>query len=379
MTGSPSDPSAAPASPEPSATPRVGLRQALGHVPAYVAGRPAAAQPGVTAYKVSSNENPFPPLPSVLDRIGASLGSINRYPDMGVSELRARIAAALDVPDARIATGPGSVGVLGQIIDALCDPGDEVVYSWRSFEAYPILVALAGATSVQVPLTAGARHDLPAMAAAVTDRTKVLIVCTPNNPTGPGVRAVELEELLDAVPETVLVVIDEAYLEFVTDPEAPDALALHRSRPNVVVLRTFSKAYGLAGLRVGYAVAHEPIAEALRKTAIPFGVNSLAQVAAVASLDAFDELEVRVKELVAERERLVAALREQGWELPDTEANFVWFPMGEQTPAFAAACQDAGLTVRPYAADGVRVTVAETEANDRLLEVAARWRADATS
>lgn len=351
----------------------VRLRGALDAVPAYVAGRPAAAQAGLTAYKISSNENPYPPLPSVLDVVREQAGQMNRYPDMGVAALTQALARRLDVPAARIATGPGSVGVLGQIITAFCDPGDEVIFAWRSFEAYPILVALAGATSVQVPLTSEARHDLDAMAAAVTDRTKVVLVCTPNNPTGPSVRADELGAFLDRVPEDVLVVLDEAYLEFVTSEAAPDALAIHRVRPNVAVLRTFSKAYGLAGLRIGYAVAHEPVAEALRKAAIPFGVNSLAQAAAIASLDAFDELDIRVKELVTERARVMAELGRQGWELPDTDANFVWFPLGERTAQFAAACQAAGLTVRPYGTDGVRATIAEREANDRLLEVAAAF------
>jgi histidinol-phosphate aminotransferase len=211
------------------------------------------------------------------------------------------------------------------------------------------------------------------MAAAVTERTRVVLVCTPNNPTGPSVRTDELEAFLDRVPQDVLVVLDEAYLEFVTSEEAPDALAIHRARPNVAVLRTFSKAYGLAGLRVGYAVAHEPVAEALRKAAIPFGVNSLAQAAAIASLEAYDELDVRVKELVAERARVLAGLEEQGWEIPDTDANFVWFGVGERTPELAATFQEAGLTVRPYGTDGVRVTIAEPEANDRLLEVAAAF------
>lgn len=292
---------------------------------------------------------------------------------MAVTALTERLAAHLDVPADHLATGPGSVGVLGQIIQATCEAGDEVVFAWRSFEAYPILVQLSGATAVQVPLTVDGRHDLPAMAAALTERTKLVLVCTPNNPTGPTVRADELEAFLDAVPTDVTVVLDEAYLEFVTADDAPDCLAIHRARPNVVVLRTFSKAFGLAGLRIGYAVAHPPMAAALRKTAIPFGVNSLAQVAAIASLEAADELDVRVKEIVAERERVVAALREQGWDLPDTQANFVYFPLAERTAEFAATCQDAGLTVRPYGDDGARATIGETEANDRLIEVCAAW------
>ena len=351
------------------------LRSALGRLPAYTPGKPAAAPPGVTAYKISSNENPYPPLPSVLDAVRSAAGEMNRYPDMGVGVLTQALADRLEVPSERLAFGPGSVGVLGQLIAATCDAGDEVVFAWRSFEAYPILVTLAGAVPVMVPLGAGDRHDLEAMADAVTERTRVVLVCSPNNPTGTTVTDGELELFLERVPRHVLVVLDEAYLEFVTAPDSPDALAVHRSRPNVVVLRTFSKAYGLAGLRVGYAVAHEPVAEALRKTAIPFGVNALAQVAAVASLTASDELEVRVKELVAERERVLEALAEQGWELSDSQANFVWFGLGEETAAFAAACQDAGLTVRPYGADGARATIAEREANDRLIEVAGAFLA----
>ena len=203
-----------------------------------------------------------------------------------------------------------------------------------------------------MPLTPDARHDLDAMAAAVTDRTRVVIVCTPTTRPGPSVGAAELERFLDAVPRDVIVVLDEAYLEFVTAEDAPDCLALQRNRANVVVLRTFSKAYGLAGLRVGYAVADEAVATALRKTAIPFGVNSLAQAAAIASLDAADELLVRVKELVAERERVVAALREQGWEIPDTQANFVWFALGDETADFAAACERPGSPCGPTARTG---------------------------
>lgn len=353
----------------------VRLRGALDAVPAYVAGKPPVAREGLTVYKVSSNENPYPPLPSVLDVVRDAAATMNRYPDMGVSALTDALAAHLDVPRERIATGTGSVGVLGQIMQATCDAGDEVVYAWRSFEAYPIVVALSGATSVQVPLTAEHRHDLPAMLAAITERTKVVMVCTPNNPTGPSVGHDELVGFVDAVPSDVLVVIDEAYLEFVQDDDPVRALEILRDRPNVVVLRTFSKAYGLAGLRVGYAVAHEPVAEALRKTATPFGVNTLAQVAAVASLQAADELEVRVKELVAERARVVAGLTEAGWDVPQSGANFVWFPVGERTPELVAACTEAGLSVRPYGSDGVRVTIGETEANDRLLQVARDFRA----
>ena len=346
------------------------LRAALDQVPAYVAGKPPAPRDGVTVYKVSSNENPYPPLPSVVDVITQAAAGVNRYPDMGVTALTDALAAHLDVPREQIATGTGSVGVLAQIIQSTCDPGDEVVYAWRSFEAYPIVVAIAGAVSVQVPLTADQRHDLDAMAAAITDRTRVVLVCTPNNPTGPSVTHAELEAFIAKVPRDVLVVVDEAYLEFVEGEGEVDGLSLRREHGNVMLLRTFSKAYGLAGLRVGYAVAPEPVAEALRKTATPFGVNLLAQAAAIASLEAKDELDVRVKEIVAERERVLAALAEAGWQMTPSQANFVWFPLGERTADFVAACTEAGLSVRPYGTDGVRVTIGEPEANDRLIAVA---------
>jgi histidinol-phosphate aminotransferase len=351
----------------------VRLRQALAAVPTYKPGKPSnpgAVREGATAYKMSSNENPYPPLPSVLKVVQDAAMQMNRYPDMAVTELTRAIARRLGVPPEHIATGTGSVGVLGQIVAATCDPGDEVIYAWRSFEAYPIVVALAGAASVRVPLDEGARHDLVAMAAAITPRTRLILVCTPNNPTGPVVHQDDLDVFLDKVPGDVLVVLDEAYVEFVTDDEAPDALATYAERPNVVVLRTFSKAYGLAGLRVGYAVAHEPVALALRKTAVPFGVSTIAQQAAIASLDAFEELQERVDALVAERQRVVAKLLHLGWHVPETQANFVWLPLGPDTEAFVAAADKAGLVVRPFAGEGVRCTIAETEANDVLLRVA---------
>ena len=348
----------------------VRLREALGGLPAYIPGKPAPTREGLTAYKVSSNENPYPPLKSVRKVIERAAREVNRYPDMAVTELTAAIAEAVGVETSHVATGTGSVGVLGQIIQATCDAGDEVVYAWRSFEAYPIVTALAGATSVRVGLDADARHRLDAMLAAVTERTKVVIVCSPNNPTGPAVRERELRLFLDRVPSSVLVVFDEAYVEFVTDPEAPDAIQLWREYPNLVVLRTFSKAYGLAGLRVGYAIAHDRIATALRQTAVPFGVNSIAQAAAVASLRDAAELKQRVDALVEERARVAAALEDQGWKLPTSEANFLWFPLGPDSTDFSAACHEAGLMVRQYGDDGVRVTIGETEANDRLLEVA---------
>ena len=343
-------------------------------IPAYVPGRPPAPQPGVTTYKLSSNENPYPPLPGVVEAATAAVREMNRYPDMGCVALYDALADRFDVPVENLAAATGSVALIYQLLQAFCEPGDEVVYAWRSFEAYPIAVAAAAATSVQVPVTATGEHDLEAMVAAVTDRTRVLMVCTPNNPTGPAVTQSALLQLLEQVPSEVLVVVDEAYVEFVRMDDAVDGIALHRQFPNVVVTRTFSKAYGLAGFRVGYAVAQPAVAAALRAVTLPFGVSSVAQAAAIASLAAEPELLERVDELVVERARVLEALRGQGWETPEPQGNFVWFSLGERAVDFASACGGVGITVRPFAGDGVRASIGEREANDRLVEVAASFR-----
>lgn len=351
------------------AGPRV--RPAIADIPAYVPGKPPVPREGVTTYKLSSNENPYPPLPGVLEAAAAAAGVMNRYPDMGCTALYEALAAKLDVSTDHLAAGTGSVAVLYHLLQAFCETGDEVVYAWRSFEAYPIAVAVTGASSVQIPLGEGARHDLDAMAAAITDRTKVVIVCTPNNPTGPAVTHSELVAFLGQVPPHVVVVVDEAYREFVRGDDPVDGLALHRDHPNVVVMRTFAKAYGLAGFRVGYVVASPAIASAVRACALPFGVSSIAQAAAVASLEREAELLVRVESLVAERARVLGALREQGWDVPDAQGNFVWLPLGDGVPAFVAAAEAAGIMVRPFAGEGVRVSIGEPAGNDVLLRVAA--------
>ncbi|MGW2930973.1 histidinol-phosphate transaminase [Streptomyces sp. NPDC001156] len=345
------------------------LRAELEGIPTYKPGKPAAAD-GPVAYKLSSNENPYPPLPGVMEAVTAAAHSFNRYPDMACSGLMAELSERFGVPQTHLATGTGSVGVAQQLLQATSGPGDEVIYAWRSFEAYPIITQISGATSIQVPLTPGDVHDLDAMADAITDRTRLIFVCNPNNPTGTVVRRDELERFLDRVPDDVLVVLDEAYREFIRDIQVPDGVELYRKRPNVCVLRTFSKAYGLAGLRVGFAIAQEPVAAALRKTAVPFGVSQLAQEAAIASLRMEDELLGRVGSLVCERSRVVEALRAQGWTVPETQANFLWLRLGERTTAFAAACEQAGVVVRPFAGEGVRVTIGEEEANDIFLKVA---------
>ena len=341
-------------------------------IPAYVPGKPPAERPGMTTYKLSSNENPYPPLPGVVEAATRAVATMNRYPDMGSTALYDALADRLRVPADQLAVATGSVALIYQLLAAYCEPGDEVVHAWRSFEAYPIAVAAAAATSVPVPVTADGRHDLDAMAAAVTERTKVVLVCTPNNPTGPAVTQTELDAFLAKVPPHVVVVGDEAYVEFVRMDDAVDGLATQARHPNVVLFRTFSKAYGLAGFRVGYAVADPDVAGALRAVSLPFGVSTVAQAAAIASLAAEAELLERVDALVAERDRVGAGLREAGWDVPEAQGNFYWFELGERTAELAAAADEAGIVVRPFAGEGCRVSVGEVEANDRLLELARR-------
>jgi histidinol-phosphate aminotransferase len=348
------------------ATPR--FRSVLDQFAPYRPGRRVASAQG-QSYKLASNESPFGPLPSVQKAIAAAAGDVNWYPDNRAEALTEAIARRHGVPPSHIALGCGSVGVAQQLLAAAAEPGTEVLYAWRSFEAYPILVPITGAASVRVPLT-GERHDLAAMADAITPRTRVIFVCNPNNPTGTVVHAGELAEFLGRVPGDCLVVLDEAYADYVRDPEVPDGIGLYRAHPNVAVLRTFSKAHGLAGLRVGYLIGHEPVASAVRTTMLPFTVNALAQTAAVASLAAEAELLERVDFAVKERTRVRDELLAQGWTVPPTEANFVWLRLGADTQDFAAACAGAGISIRPFGDEGARVSVGTEEANDAFLAVA---------
>lgn len=342
-------------------------RSPLGAIPVYRAGKPASSD----EYKLSSNENPFPPLPGVMEAAARELAQLNRYPDAGLIRLYRALAESLGVPENQLAAGTGSVSVLYSLLAAYCERGDEVVYAWRSFEAYPIAVDLSGATGVQIPLLPDGRHDLNSMARAINDHTKVIMLCTPNNPTGPIITKHEWDEFIVRVPDHVLVVVDEAYVEFVRH-DSPlaglEALAAHH---NVVVLRTFSKAYGLAGLRVGYSVSQPEVAETVRKAIAPFSVSAVAQAAAVASLAAIDQLQERVDVVVQSRSGMVKDLRAQGWVIPQTHGNFVWLSLGDRALEFADHCWP--VSVRPFAGEGVRVSVGAVAANAEFTAKAAQW------
>ncbi|MGW2541177.1 histidinol-phosphate transaminase [Kitasatospora sp. NPDC001574] len=339
-------------------------RTTVNEIAPYVQG---AAPLTSQSYKLSSNENPFPPLPSVLEAVRAAAESIQLYPQMDAKELRAGIGRSLGVDPEHVAVGAGSVEVASQLIHALAGTGDEVVFAWRSFEAYPLLVRVAGATPVPVPLTADGRHDLPAMLRAITSHTRLIFICNPNNPTGTVVTHAELTAFMEHVPDDVLVVIDEAYVHFDRDPDSPDGLEFYRAYPNVAVLHTFSKAHGLAGLRIGYAVAPPDVTVNLRKVSLPFAVTALAQQAALASLAAGAELAERIDHVVTARESLASAVEEWGIPVARSQGNFLWLPAGDDTRRILDALSEQGVSVRDWPGEGTRITVGDDAANARVL------------
>jgi histidinol-phosphate aminotransferase len=346
------------------------IRPCVGALPAYRPGKAAVQaeqEHGITdAIKLASNENPYPPAPPVLQAVRAAAEGINRYPDHLSVALREAVAGWVGVAPEQVTAGCGSVGLLRQICMAYLDPGDEAVFPWISFEAYPISVATMGGAAVRTPLVDCA-FDLDAVAEAVTRRTKLVLLATPNNPTGTAVSTAAVGALLRRIPDDVVVVIDEAYREF-ADPAlgdpVSDLLPQHR---NAVVFRTFSKAYGLAGLRCGYAIADPEIIVDIDKLLLPFATNQLAQVAAMAAIAASDEIRPRIQFLVRERDRVVAALDGTGWELPDAQANFVYVPLAGRTEWVYGELERRGVVTRPFPGEGLRVTIGTPPENDRFL------------
>lgn len=345
-------------------------RAAVQNLPAYRPGKGAAqaeAEHGIVdAIKLASNENPWPPLASIVEAAAAAVAGSNRYADHRATAVRERLADTLGVEADAVTVGCGSVGLLQQLFLTFVDAGDQVVYPWRSFEAYPVYTQLMGATAVTVDLVDHA-FDLDAVAAAVTDATKLVLLATPNNPTGTAVSTDAIAAMVEAVADDVVVVVDEAYREFV-DPAFGDPVAdLVPRYPNVVVTRTLSKAQGLAGIRFGYAIGRPELIADVDKTLVPFAVNAVAQAAALATLDAGDEIAARVAAVLDERSRVVASLQSSGWDLPDAQANFVYLPFGTATDDVYLALERRGVVTRPFSGEGIRVTIGSPAENDRFL------------
>ena len=331
------------------------VRADISEIPSYVPGKRLA-----DALKLSSNEVTHPPLPAAVAAMAEAATTANRYPDMGATDLVHAIAKHLKLRPEQVAVGCGSSALCQQLVQITCTTGDEVVFPWRSFEAYPIFARVAGATPRPVPLTTDHRVDLPALAAAITPATRLVFVCNPNNPTGTTITKREFEEFMAVVPPTTLVALDEAYFEFVRTQDTPMGTEVVVKHENVVALRTFSKAYGLAGVRVGYAFGNPAIIAALNKVAIPFGVSAVAQAGAIASLAGAAQLLERTNETVSERDRVARAIG----AIP-SEANFVWLPT-ETAAALAQQLADQGVIVRAFP-EGVRITVTDHAEADRFL------------
>ncbi|GAA4106028.1 histidinol-phosphate transaminase [Enteractinococcus coprophilus] len=350
------------------------FRRALDTVPTYQPGKQPAVVPGLTPYKLSSNELHLPPLPEILETM-ADVPNPAGYPDPTASALIAGLSEYLDVPTGHITVGGGASEIISALARVTTETGTETVYPWPSFELYPQTAALNGGTLKPVALTAAHEHDLTAMADAITEQTRMVLLCSPNNPTGTSIKQDNFEAFMERVPSDVLVVIDEAYWEFCTDPDALDGLAAAKAYDNVVLVRTFSKAHGLAGFRVGYAVAQPHVITALRKAILTFSVAQLSQNVALASLHQVDVIQARARSVAAARDEFVTALRSQGWEVPDAHANFVWLPLGDLAERFEDACIAQAIAVRKLT-DGVRISIGAPEAMQRVVDIAGKFRDD---
>ena len=337
------------------------IRPAVAALPRYV---PSKTAPG--AVKISSNEMPSAPSPAVLEAIAREIETINRYPDLTAAPLREALAGRFGVGADQVCVGTGSSAILVAALSAVCQPGSQVVFPWRSFESYPIAIPSVGGDPVPVELLPDATHDLDAMRAAITPDTVAVIVCSPNNPTGPALTYEEIAGFVTDVPDDVMIIVDEAYIDFATKPGVRTAVPLIEDHPNVIVMRTFSKAHALAGVRVGYAIGDPEVIGAIQALLVPFGVNSLA----LASLKDAEGVQRAVAEIVAERERIIPALRDLGYDIPDSQSNF--YLIRGDVYGLVAACARVGLIVRPFRV-GVRVSVGSREQNDLFLSVATEF------
>jgi histidinol-phosphate aminotransferase len=354
----------------------VTFAEKLARMPGYQAGVPTGQAPEAIAAgqiaQLASNESPFPPHPKVVEAITAAAGAMHRYPDPDATKLRRRLAERYETEPGRVAVGNGSCEILLAAAEALAEPGAEILYAWPAFSMYPYLPALTGAREVRVPLADGDVHDLDAMAAEVTAATQLLIVCNPNNPTGTHIPAAEIGAFCERIPPHVTVVLDEAYVEFQTNDDPDASLDLLADFPNLVVLRTFSKCYGLAGLRVGYAIGSAGFRAAVDAVRQPFSVNALAQAAGAEAILHQDDALRRVESTIAERRRVEESLRGMGLVTADSQANFSWIHLGDADEGeVVAGLAERQVAVRPGTPLGdpghIRVTYGAPAENDRFL------------
>ncbi len=354
----------------------VTFAEKLARIPGYQAGVPTGQAPEAIAAgeiaQLASNESSFPPHPKVVEAIQAAAVAMNRYPDPDATLLRSRLAERYETEPGRVAVGNGSCEILLAAAEALCEPGDEILYAWPSFSIYPYLAALTGAREIRVPLAAGEVHDLDAMAAEVTAATQLAIVCNPNNPSGTHLPAAQVAAFCERVPNHVTIAFDEAYVEFQADDDPDATIDLLAEFPNLVILRTFSKVYGLAGLRVGFALGSTKFRAAVDAVRQPFSVNALAQAAAAEAVLHQDDVERRVEQTIAERLRVEEALREIGLATAATQANFSWIDLGDaEEREVVAGLAERQIAVRPGTPLGdsghIRVSYGTPAENDRFL------------
>src|SRR3954447_25977930 len=342
-------------------------------IPVYPAADGYASEGPIA--KLASNESPYPPIPAVVEAVTKALTGLNRYPDPTNAALRRKLSERTGVPATRIAVGNGSCDILLAAGDALLEPGAELVYAWPSFSVYPHLAAASGARAIEVPLDDDHFHQLDKMAEEITAATRLVIVCNPNNPTSTALPLAEIEAFIDKVPRHVAVILDEAYIEFNVLQDPDDSVQLLDKHPNLVLLRTFSKVYGLCGLRVGYALCgSEAFRTAVDQVRQPFFCNAAAQAAALEALNHADEVTRRVERNLAERISLEDSLRALGLEVAESQANFIWLDLGEERsePDVLRGLAERGILVRAGGALGrdgsLRVTVGTQAENERFLE-----------
>jgi histidinol-phosphate aminotransferase len=354
----------------------VTFAEKLARIPGYQAGVPTGQAPEAIAAggiaQLASNESPVPPHPKVVEAIREAAAAMNRYPDPDATLLRRRIADRYEVEPGLVAVGNGSCEILLAAAEALCEPGAEILYAWPSFSMYPHLAALTGAREIRVPLAKGEVHDLDAMAAEVTAATQLAIVCNPNNPTGTHLSAARVAAFCERVPAHVTIVLDEAYVEFQTVDDPDSTVDLLADFPNLVVLRTFSKVYGLAGLRVGFGLGSAKFRAAVDAVRQPFSVNALAQAAGAEAILHQDDVEQRVERTLVERVRVEAGVHELGLGTAETQTNFSWIDLGDADELeVVAGLAEQSIAVRPGTPLGdpghIRVSYGTPAENDRFL------------